>query len=108
MPRPTARRHSLYLLVISSGPFVIVRGPEGFEAWPVIRKALRKVMREEHGLKAADVSSVEGLADPRDDIEPDTVARLAAAFDGADHFRRFYLYAWTGDGFALARKPLAS
>ncbi|AFO71542.1 hypothetical protein phiCbK_028 [Caulobacter phage phiCbK] len=108
MPRPAHRRHALYLLVVSCGPLVIMKGPEAFTPWPVLRKAILKTMREAHGLKASEVSAVEGLADPRSEDPQDrnAVEKFAAAFAGSDNFPAFHLYAWTGEGFALVRAPL--
>jgi hypothetical protein len=97
MPTPTRRRTSLYCLVVSTGPLVIVRMPEGFVAWRTVRPAVNEMMRREHGVLAKNIHSIEGLAgDPEGDGDHGESLDVAGRAFAGDlmTMRRFHLHAW--------------
>lgn len=98
--RPRKRTHSLYCLVVSAGPFVIVRMPEHCVRWPKLRKEIHAMMRSEHGVKAKDVLMVEGLAgDPYDEADTkEDIGLFERAFAGdPDALKKLNLHAWNED-----------
>ena len=48
-----------YMLVISQGPFIVIRVPWPMPKWRAIMKALTPVMAS-HGLRQKDISGIEG------------------------------------------------
>lgn len=125
-----------YLLVVSPGPFIVIRVPmEGKPGrrklvirWRTLVKALTPIMHT-HGLRAKDISMIDNVSHP-DEWDPDlkspylrplevsperlaemkaTMEKAEAAFAGGTNFPRFWLYDWNDadDRFDLARRPLA-
>lgn len=99
MGSPTKRRVSLYCTVISQGPLLIVRMPEGFVRWDVIRTAINAMMRRDYGVLAKNIHLIEGFAGGAYD-DPDTdggqALDLCTRAFGGDIMTlpRFELQAW--------------
>lgn len=106
------RRHALYLLVVNTGPLVILQAPAEFLRWDTHRAAILRMMRREHGVKAKDVHAVEGLAGSPDgpgaDDDREALGKLKDTFSGIRHgFAAFHLYTWDGTDYQPLREPLA-
>lgn len=114
-----------YFALISCGPLIVVKLPlKGISgdrtvapAWREVLKAAGEVLRQ-HGFKKRDLSAIDPISHP-DDFEdsarsPDYQAKgrqyhelCAQAFSGSDAaLQGFWLYAWNGTKFELARKPV--
>lgn len=97
---PRRRKWSLYCLVISAGPLVLLRMPEHATRWTIVSKAINAMMRNEHGVLAKDIFDVEGLAGSP---EPDVAAQedlgvFERAFSGdPTALAKFSLHAWNTD-----------
>ena len=106
------RKYSLYCTVHSYGPLVIAKLPEK-ERWDKIRGGIYAFMRNDFGVKAKEVFSVEGLAGhPEEDgsyEDPGFLQKLEDAFaGGTSSLLGFHLYTWDYDlgHFVLARKAV--
>lgn len=122
-------RHK-YMVLISPGPFMIVRVPwvssgrRRIPLWKDILKGFTGVMRS-HGLKLKDLHAAENLSDPAewdpaiDDFWRKESTRLQAEREleklesayrgGSDHYATFWLYDWSvaDGGFVVVREPIA-
>lgn len=124
MPGQRTPSWNQYCTVISHGPLVIVRMPDEYMRWTVVRKAVFDFMRESYGVKAQDIVAIEGLAGMRPPkfrsksdaemwtmwnrkyLEDDkiTLPKIEKAFAGdTTLFSAFNLWAWNGKGFTLVR-----
>lgn len=99
--RPQRRRKwSLYCVVVSAGPLVLLRMPEHATKWTIVRKAVNTMIRSEHAVLAKDIFDLEGLAGSP---EPDVPAQedlgvFERAFSGdPTALAKFSLHAWNAD-----------
>lgn len=102
------RRVSLYCVLYSSGPLVVVKMPGAFVRWTVIRTALHAMLRKHYGVLAKNLHGVEGIAGSPDGDTDDgaSLMRCEAAFSGSpDTLRGFDLHAWDDEtkGFVFVR-----
>ena len=100
MPKPKTRRTALFCNVLSPGPLVMVKMPEAFVAWSVIRREIHASLRREHGVLAKDVHAIEAFAGIIDgDTDGGQGLQLCnRAFAGhADALHAFALHAWDSD-----------
>jgi len=99
--RPQRRRKwSLYCVVVSAGPLVLLRMPEHATRWTTVRKALNAMMRNEHAVPAKDIFDVEGLAgSPEADLAArEDLGVFERAFAGdPTALAKFSLHAWNAD-----------
>ncbi len=107
MPAPAGRRVALYCTVISRH-MVIVRMPERFVPWNMIRREINAALRRTYGTGSLHVHDVEALAGlPGGDEDDGHVLRLCErGFAGdRDVLTGFALHAWNDhtDTFELVR-----
>lgn len=105
-----------HYMSVTCEAFIIIRTPFPMPRWRLVLAALTPVMRR-HGLKAKDISSVDGLlAYPNSKFPYDWggeskmfAERLDRAFDGDETcVPKFNLYDWRGGKFVRVRGAVES
>lgn len=113
MPAPTKRRVPLYCVLISSGPLVMVKMPDTFVRWDIIRREIHASIKREHDIKAKDVVTIEGMAGMPEGVNTyeEGFERFERAFNGdVECYPKFNLHAWNDEEqtFKLFRSAIIS
>ena len=98
----------LYATCINSGPLVMLKMPERFVPWAVIKRQAYASLKREHGTLPREIHTIEGIAGFVDGDTDDGAGKLLCdrAFAGEECLMGFALHAWddASTSFKLVRK----